>query len=64
MEAPEHRLPPGAAGFASGLVAPPVGSGADKVDVKRLAQTLWRQKWLILGITALLWLPAVLLINA
>lgn len=64
MEAPEHRMPPGAAGFASGLVAPPVGSGADKVDVKRLAQTLWRQKWLILGITAVLWLPAVLLINS
>ncbi|CAO3409979.1 GumC family protein [Azospirillum largimobile] len=64
MEAPEHRLPSGAAGFASGLVAPPVGSGADKVDVKRLAQTLWRQKWLILGITAVLWLPAVLLINS
>ncbi|MBP2299375.1 GumC family protein [Azospirillum picis] len=60
MEAPEHRLPSGTAG----LVAPPVGSGADKVDVKRLAQTLWRQKWLILGIMALLWLPAVLLINA
>ncbi|MFP5512871.1 MAG: GumC family protein [Alphaproteobacteria bacterium] len=64
MEAPEHRLPSGAAGFASGLVAPPVGTGADKVDVKRLAQTLWRQKWLILGITAVLWLPAVLLINS
>ncbi|AWB08943.1 protein tyrosine kinase (plasmid) [Azospirillum humicireducens] len=64
MEAPEHRLPSGAAGFASGLVAPPVGSGADKVDVKRLAQTLWRQKWLILGITAVLWLPAVLLVNS
>lgn len=64
MEAPEHRLPPGAAGFASGLVAPPVGTGADKVDVKRLAQTLWRQKWLILGITGVLWLPAVLLINS
>ncbi|PWC32983.1 polysaccharide biosynthesis tyrosine autokinase [Azospirillum sp. TSO35-2] len=60
MEAPEHRLPPS----VSGMVAPPVGSGADKVDVKRLIQTLWRQKLLILAVTAVLWLPAVLLINA
>ncbi|MCG5240304.1 polysaccharide biosynthesis tyrosine autokinase [Azospirillum doebereinerae] len=60
MEASEHRLPPGAPGF----VAPPVGPGADKVDVKRLAQTLWRQKLLILTIMAVLWIPALLLINA
>jgi capsular exopolysaccharide synthesis family protein len=25
---------------------------------------LWRQKWLILGLTAVLWLPALLLVNA
>ncbi|CAO3437692.1 GumC family protein [Azospirillum doebereinerae] len=60
MQASEHRLPPG----APGLVAPPVGPGADKVDVKRLAQTLWRQKLLILTIMAVLWIPALLLINA
>ena len=64
MDAPEHRLPPGTAGIPSGFVAPPVGTGADKVNVGRLVQTLWRQKWLILGLTAVLWLPAVLLINA
>ncbi|MBY6263735.1 protein tyrosine kinase [Azospirillum sp. 412522] len=64
MDAPEHRLPSGTAGYAAGFVAPPVGTGADKVDVGRLVQMLWRQKWLILGLTAVLWLPAVLLINA
>ncbi|MBK1837284.1 polysaccharide biosynthesis tyrosine autokinase [Azospirillum sp. YIM B02556] len=64
MDAPEHRLPPGSAGFPAGFVAPPVGTGADKVNIGRLAQTLWRQKWLILGLTLVLWLPAVLLINA
>ncbi|PWC76244.1 Wzz/FepE/Etk N-terminal domain-containing protein [Azospirillum sp. TSH64] len=64
MDAPEHRLPSGTAGLAAGFVAPPVGTGADKVDVSRLVQMLWRQKWLILGLTAVLWLPAVLLINA
>ena len=64
MDAPEHRLPPGTAGIPSGFVAPPVGTGADKVNVGRLVQTLWRQKWLILGLTAVLWLPAVLLINS
>jgi len=64
MDAPEHRLPSGTSGLAAGFVAPPVGTGADKVDVSRLVQMLWRQKWLILGLTAVLWLPAVLLINA
>ncbi|PWC89385.1 protein tyrosine kinase [Azospirillum sp. TSH100] len=63
MDAPEHRLPSGTAGFAAGFVAPPVGTGADKIDVGRLAQMLWRQKWLILGLTAVLWLPALLLVN-
>lgn len=60
MEASDPRPFPGASGF----VAPPVGPGADKVDVKRLAQTLWRQKLLILTIMAVLWIPALLLIHA
>ncbi|WP_148219646.1 GumC family protein [Azospirillum sp. B510] len=64
MDTPEHRLPSGSAGFPAGFIAPPVGMGADKVDVGRLVQMLWRRKWLILGLTALLWLPALLLINA
>jgi len=60
MEATDPRLPSDLPAF----VAPPVGPGADKVDVKRLAQTLWRQKLLIIAILVVLWVPALLLINA
>lgn len=60
MEATDPRLPSDRPAF----VAPPVGHGADKVDVKRLAQTLWRQKLLIIAILVAQWVPALLLINA
>ncbi|WP_207457444.1 polysaccharide biosynthesis tyrosine autokinase [Azospirillum sp. SYSU D00513] len=60
MDAQNSRLPVG----VTGPIAPPVGAEADKIDVKRLLQTLWRQKLLILTVIAILWIPTLLLIRS